>query len=88
MGLPVSSVDRLHRGEEPQIVGRVDLDQIDDRQHAAGSQDQSGAIGLGARGDPVVGSRREKGVRTGRFDAEDLEVADTDPQTFRIVVLA
>ncbi|MEZ5297075.1 MAG: MFS transporter [Ilumatobacteraceae bacterium] len=60
--LPVPLVDRLTCGEEAVVVGRLDLDEIDDRDHATGSQDRRRAIGLCLGRDPVVRRRREHRV--------------------------
>ena len=63
-------------GEEARIVGRVDLDEVDDRHEAARSQDCSGPVGLCLLGNPVVGSGGEHGVGLTGLDLHDFEVTD------------
>ena len=78
--LSVPLVDRLRRGEEPSILGRVDLEESDDRQDAARAQDQRGSIELGRRRDPVVRTGREDGVGALRREVDRLEVPDAHPE--------
>ncbi len=49
MALPVPFVDRLGSSEEPRVLRRVHLNQVDDRQDAAGSQQGGRTIKLGRR---------------------------------------
>jgi hypothetical protein len=80
MSLAVSLVDRLCRSEEPLVVGRADLVQVDDRNHTAGLQDTRRSVNLRFRGDPVVYGSREHGIKTVFLHVDFLEVTNCDRQ--------
>ncbi len=81
MPLAVSNEDGLYRSEEPLIVERGHLVQVDDRDHAAGLQDTGRLIDLGFLGDPVVSGGREHGIKAVFPHVNLLEVANCDRQS-------
>jgi hypothetical protein len=70
--------------KNPFVVGRADLVQADDRNHAAGLQDTHRSIDLRFRGDPVVSGSREHGVKAVFPYVDFLEVTDRDREGSKV----
>jgi hypothetical protein len=80
MHFAVSLEDGLCRNEEPLIVGRANLVQVDDCNHATGLQDTGRSVNLGFPGDPAVSGGREHGIKAVFPHVNFLEVANCDRQ--------
>ncbi|HET7486313.1 MAG TPA: hypothetical protein VFJ85_00180 [Acidimicrobiales bacterium] len=78
VALTVALIDRLVGGKEAGVVGRVDLDQVNDRHEATRSEDRGRSVSLRSLRDPVVRRRREVHVGRGGRDVDHLEVANSD----------